>query len=118
MTVVQTPDWVKDAVFYQIFPDRYARSAALDAIKPAHLEPWDSPTTAHGFKGGDLLGVVDHLDHIQQLGVTALYFCPVFASAANHRYHTHDYYQIDPMLGGNAAFRTLLDAAHKRGLKV
>jgi cyclomaltodextrinase len=118
MTVVQTPDWVKDAVFYQIFPDRYARSPALDSIKPANLEPWDSPPTMRGFKGGDLLGVVDHLDHIQQLGVTALYFCPVFQSTANHRYHTHDYYQIDPMLGGNAAFRTLLDAAHKRGLKV
>ncbi len=118
MTIVQTPDWVKDAVFYQIFPDRYARSPSLDANKPAHLEAWDSPPTLHGFKGGDLLGVVEHLDHIQQLGVTALYFCPVFQSTANHRYHTHDYYQIDPLLGGNSAFRALLDAAHQRGLKV
>src|SRR4029078_10446825 len=118
MTIVQTPDWVKDAVFYQIFPDRYARSPSLEAIKPANLEPLATPPTIHSFKGGDLLGVVEHLDHIQQLGVTALYFCPVFQSTANHRYHTHDYYQVDPLLGGNAAFRTMLDAAHRRGLKV
>src|SRR5690242_5546596 len=102
--LVQTPDWVKDAVFYQIFPDRFARSASLDAVKPHNLEPWDTPPTTHGYKGGDLLGVVEHLDYLVELGVTALYFCPIFQSASNHRYHTHDYLQVDPLLGGNAAF--------------
>jgi glycosidase len=116
MPTVQTPDWVKDAVFYQIFPDRFARSDRL--AKPSNLEPWDAPPTAHGYKGGDLLGVVEHLDHIQDLGATALYFCPIFQSASNHRYHTHDYYQVDPLLGGNEAFTTLLSEAHRRGLKV
>jgi cyclomaltodextrinase len=62
--------------------------------------------------------VVEHLDHIQDLGATAIYFTPIFQSASNHRYHTHDYYQVDPLLGGNAAFRTMLDEAHRRGLKV
>ncbi len=118
MAVVQTPDWVKDAVFYQIFPDRFAQSEALAPFKPPHLEPWDSPPTAYGYKGGDLLGVVEHLDHIVDLGVTALYFCPIFQSASNHRYHTHDYYQVDPLLGGNPAFTRLLDEAHRRGLRV
>jgi len=116
--LVQTPDWVKDAVFYQIFPDRFARSASLDAVKPHNLEPWDTPPTPLGYKGGDLLGVVEHLDHLVALGVTALYFCPIFQSASNHRYHTHDYFQVDPLLGGNAAFLRLLDEAHQRGLRV
>ena len=60
---VQTPEWVRHAVFYQIFPDRFAISPTLD--KPNNLEPWDSPPTSHGFKGGDLIGVVEHLDYLQ-----------------------------------------------------
>lgn len=111
-----TPDWVKDAVFYQIFPDRFAKSGSVR--KSTNLEPWDSKPTPHGYKGGDLRGVIEHLDHIQSLGATAIYFCPIFQSGANHRYHTHDYYQIDPMLGGNAALTDLLEAAHARGMKV
>jgi len=111
-----TPEWVKDAIFYQIFPDRFAQSQAVP--KPRRLEPWDSPPTEHGFKGGDLLGVVEHLDYLQDLGVTAIYFTPIFQSTANHRYHTYDYYQVDPLLGGNAAFRTLLDEAHRRGMRI
>ncbi|MGL4609081.1 MAG: alpha-amylase family glycosyl hydrolase, partial [Trueperaceae bacterium] len=86
--------------------------------KPQGLEPWNSPPTVHGYKGGDLLGVVEKLDYLQDLGVTALYFNPIFQSASNHRYHTHDYFQVDPMLGGNAALRELLDASHKRGMSV
>jgi cyclomaltodextrinase len=116
VTDIHTPDWVKHAVFYQIFPDRFAKSGKVE--KPNNLEPWDSPPTVEGYKGGDLLGVVEHLDHIQQLGATAIYFTPIFQSASNHRYHTHDYYQVDPLLGGNAAFRVLLDEAHRRGMPV
>jgi cyclomaltodextrinase len=116
MTQVTTPDWVKDAIFYQIFPDRFARSDLVP--KPSNLEPWDSSPTVYGFKGGDLLGVAEHLDYLQELGITAIYFNPIFQSAANHRYHTYDYYQVDPILGGNEAFRTLLDAAHARGIRV
>ena len=111
-----TPDWVKDAVFYQIFPDRFARSAGV--AKPANLEPWDTPPTRYGFKGGDLLGVLEHLDYLEELGITAIYFNPIFQSAANHRYHTYDYYQVDPILGGNDAFGALLETAHERGIQV
>jgi len=116
LTNIVTPDWAKDAVFYQIFPDRFAKSERVP--KPSNLEPWDSPPTRHGFKGGDLLGVAEHLDYLQELGITAIYFNPIFQSAANHRYHTHDYYQVDPILGGNEAFREMLDAAHARGIRV
>jgi len=113
---VLTPDWVKDAVFYHIFPDRFATSIRVE--KPPTLEPWEAPPTTHGFKGGDLLGVLEHLDYLTDLGVDALYFCPIFQSTANHRYHTHDYYQVDPILGGNAAFKRLLDEAHRRGMRI
>ncbi|GAC1565157.1 MAG: glycoside hydrolase family 13 protein [Herpetosiphon sp.] len=116
MTEVRTPEWVKHAVFYQIFPDRFAKSGQL--VKPNNLEPWDSDPTAYGYKGGDLLGVVEHLDYLQDLGVTALYFNPIFQSASNHRYHTHDYMQVDPLLGGNAAFATLLAECKRRNLRV
>ena len=113
---VQTPNWVKDAVFYQIFPDRFARSEAVP--KPSNLESWDSDPTPHGYKGGDLLGVAEKIDYLAELGITAIYFNPIFQSASNHRYHTHDYYRVDPILGGNEAFRALLDAAHARDIKV
>jgi cyclomaltodextrinase len=110
------PDWVRDAVFYQVFPDRFAASDRV--AKPGSFEAWDAPPTAHGFKGGDLLGIVERLDYLEDLGVTALYLNPVFASAANHRYHTYDYMAVDPLLGGTDALRELLDAAHDRGMRV
>ena len=110
------PAWVRDAVFYQVFPDRFASSERVP--KPGPLEPWDAPPTNNGFKGGDLLGVVEHLDHIADLGANALYLTPVFTSASNHRYHTYDYLAVDPLLGGDAALRELLDAAHGRGMRV
>jgi cyclomaltodextrinase len=113
---ITTPEWVKDAVFYQIFPDRFATSTRVD--KPSNLEAWDAPPTNYGFKGGDLLGVAERLDYLQDLGITALYFTPVFSSTANHRYHTFDYYSVDPILGGNAALRELIDQAHARGIRV
>ncbi|MDB9312882.1 glycoside hydrolase family 13 protein [Spirulina sp. CS-785/01] len=117
---IQTPDWVKHAVFYQIFPDRFAkRDRPPEAVQmTVSFEPWDSAPTMQGYKGGNLWGVIDRLDYLQDLGITAIYFTPIFQSASNHRYHTHDYYQVDPILGGNEALQELLAAAHQRGLKV
>lgn len=110
------PAWTRDAVFYQIFPDRFARSERVP--KPDNLLSWHSAPTQQGYHGGDLLGIVDHLDHLLDLGVTAIYLTPIFQSASNHRYHTHDYYQVDPLLGGNTALRELVDAVHARGLRI
>jgi neopullulanase len=110
------PAWVADAVFYQIFPDRFASSDRV--AKPGPLEPWDAAPTFNGFKGGDLLGIVERLDYLSDLGITALYLTPIFASASNHRYHTYDYYRVDPLLGGDEALRELLDASHARGMRV
>lgn len=116
MLEVRTPDWVKHAVFYQIFPDRFSKSDRLP--KPTNLEPWDSDPTTYGYKGGDLLGVVERLDYLQELGITALYLNPIFQSASNHRYHTHDYLKVDPLLGGDVAFDVLLAECKRRGLRV
>lgn len=117
---IQTPDWVKHAVFYQIFPDRFARSQQprKRLLKNASWEVWDDMPTLQGYKGGDLWGVLEQLDYLQNLGINAIYFTPIFQSASNHRYHTHDYYRVDPMLGGNEAFKELLDACHDRDIKV
>jgi cyclomaltodextrinase len=116
MMSFETPDWVRDAVFYQIFPDRFAISEGLP--KPSNLEPWDSVPTVYGFKGGDLLGIAGKLDYLHDLGVTAIYLNPIFQSTANHRYHTHDYLRVDPILGGSRAFRVLLDEAHRREMRI
>ncbi|MEL6939392.1 MAG: alpha-amylase family glycosyl hydrolase [Cyanobacteria bacterium J06598_1] len=117
---INTPDWVKHAIFYQIYPDRFARTKRTDLSPQMQVpfESWDSAPTQNGYKGGDLWGVMENLDYIQDLGVTAIYFTPIFQSASNHRYHTHDYYAVDPLLGGDQAFADLLEAAHQRGLKV
>lgn len=114
-SAARRPDWVNDAVFYQIFPDRFARSAhAADA----DIDDWDAAPTRDNFLGGDLAGITERLDHLAELGVNALYLTPIFAAGTNHRYDTADYTRIDPMLGDTAAFDALLTAAHARGIRV
>jgi cyclomaltodextrinase / maltogenic alpha-amylase / neopullulanase len=117
---IHTPEWVKHAVFYQIYPDRLAIGQAPQhrLLKHPNWEDWQAPPTMQGYKGGDLWGVIEKLDYIQDLGINAIYFTPIFQSPCNHRYHTHDYYQVDPILGGNLAFDKLLEQAHNRNIKV
>lgn len=117
---IETPNWVKNSIFYQIFPDRFAKSK-----KPKYkinynieLELWDKSPTLQGYKGGELWGVIEALDYIKSLGCNAIYFTPIFQSTSNHRYHTHDYFQVDPLLGGNDAFLSLLESAHSHDIKV
>ncbi|GGL98858.1 glycoside hydrolase family 13 protein [Nakamurella endophytica] len=108
------PDWVPDAVFYQIFPDRWARAGGPDP----DLQPWGAPPDRDRFQGGDLIGITEHLDHLADLGVTALYLTPVFAAGTNHRYDTEDYFRIDPMLGDDANFDKLVGQAHERDIRI
>ena len=117
---IETPTWVKHAVFYQIFPDRFviSQEPRKRLLKNPTWEDWSAPPTQQGYKGGDLWGVIDKLDYLQELGINAIYFTPIFQSTSNHRYHTHDYYQVDPLLGGNKAFEQLLEQAHQRDIKV
>ncbi|HEY8800514.1 MAG TPA: glycoside hydrolase family 13 protein [Candidatus Limnocylindrales bacterium] len=113
---IDTPSWVADTVFYQVFPDRFAASDRV--AKPGPLEPWDATPTQAGYKGGDLLGLAERLDDLVDLGIDGLYLNPIFSATSNHRYNAYDYLAVDPLLGGGAAFRELLDAAHARGLRV
>jgi neopullulanase len=110
------PGWTRDAVFYQVFPDRFAASARVP--KPGSMEAWSSPPTLHGYKGGDLLGLAERLPELVDLGITALYLNPIFSAASNHRYNAYDFMAVDPLLGGDAAFRELLDLAHDSGVRV
>ncbi|HSQ43287.1 MAG TPA: glycoside hydrolase family 13 protein [Fibrobacteraceae bacterium] len=110
------PTWAEGAVFYQIFPDRFRRSRKTQIT--GRLEPWGSPPRSHTFTGGNLRGILEGLDHIAELGVNALYLCPIFASTANHRYHTNDYFRIDPLLGSETDFDALVTELHHRGMHI
>ena len=118
VATVSTPAWVSEAVVYQIFPDRFRRSGRVKAQSSLVLQPWGTSPQQQGFQGGDLYGVIEALDHLQELGVTCLYLTPVFSSAANHRYHAYDYFQVDPLLGGDAALDALIRALHGRGMRL
>lgn len=115
---IQTPEWVKHAVFYQIFPDRFNRSPRMKHERGLTFKPWGASPEEQGFQGGDLYGIVDKLDYIKALGITAIYLNPIFSATSNHRYNAYDFMQVDPLLGGEAALRELLDEAHRRGIRV
>ena len=110
------PDWVKDAIFYQIFPDRFCRSERYRAV--GKFVPWNSRPTRENMFGGNLAGIEDKLKYIAGLGVNAIYLCPIFKSNSNHRYHTVDYFEIDPVLGTLKDFDNLVKKAHALGLRV
>ena len=121
------PAWSPQSVMYQIFPDRFARSNQSDK----HATPdwavaagWgdevigSGPGTSEQYFGGDLWGVIDHLDHLKKLGVNLIYLTPVFPGRSNHRYDASSFDQVDPLLGGDKALSALIDAAHKRGFRI
>lgn len=112
------PEWVADAVIYQIFPDRFRCSGRVKEQRTLTLQPWGSPPSDEGFQGGDLYGVIEALDDLQAMGITCLYLTPIFSSAASHRYHAYDYFEVDPLLGGNAALDALIAAVHQRGMRL
>lgn len=123
------PAWGREAVVYQIFPDRFARSAAADdRPTPPWAVPaaWDDevvfegsdPRTPLQFFGGDLDGVVQHLDHLDAVGATVLYTTPVFPGESNHRYNASTFDGVDPLLGGDDAYARLAGAVHARGWRL
>jgi len=114
--IFSPPAWVKDAVFYQIFPERFANGDPTN--DPENTLTWGGKPEAHSFFGGDLQGVIDHLDHLTELGVTAIYFTPVFEATTNHKYDTQDYMKVDKHFGDNALLKRLVDACHERGIRV
>ena len=127
----KTPDWFKGGIMYQIFPDRFFRSQQKKDNVPADRrmhETWEEipqwwpdetgEITNKDFFGGDLKGIEEKLGYLESLGVTCLYLNPIFESHSNHRYDTADYSRIDPLLGTEEDFRSLCQAAEKRGMKI
>ncbi|RCW77155.1 alpha-glycosidase [Saliterribacillus persicus] len=113
----QAPEWVKDTVWYQIFPERFANGD--DSLNPKNTLPWASEAPSpSNFFGGDIQGVIDHLGYLSDLGITGIYFTPIFKSYSNHKYDTIDYFEIDPHFGDKASLRKLVEECHKRGMKV
>jgi glycosidase len=113
---MSVPAWVKDSVFYQIFPDRFENGDLTN--DPVNLSPWNSKPTITSFHGGDLRGVINRFYYLLDLGINTLYFNPIFLSPSNHRYNTVDYFQIDPKLGDLSTFKSLLDVAHRNQVRV
>ena len=122
-------DWTQGMVIYQIFPDRFANGDPSNdhLMKGVYghepqLRRWgerpEYPPLGRDFYGGDLRGIIDHINHIAELGIDTIYMTPIFDAPTNHRYDAINFMQIDPMLGTEADLEELLDAAHTRGMKV
>ncbi|HEY0867404.1 MAG TPA: glycoside hydrolase family 13 protein, partial [Fimbriimonas sp.] len=110
---------VRDAVFYQIFPERFANGDP--ANDGPDVQPWGTRPTPQTWRirlGGDLAGIRRHLDHLTELGVSGLYLNPVFDSLHNHAYDTSDYLKVDPRFGTNDDLKALVKDAHRSGIKV
>lgn len=128
----QAPGWARSSVFYQIFPDRFADGDPTANILDGELayrdmrsiaRRWGEPPTESGwqgmfeFYGGDLQGITQHLDYLEDLGVNAIYLNPIFTAYSNHRYDVADYDNVDPHLGGNTALSALRQALDERGMR-
>jgi alpha-glucosidase len=121
----RAPAWHLSSVAYQIFPDRFATSR-LDVETPEWAAPrdWDELPTGRGkptpfeLYGGDLRGVEQHLDHVEQLGANLIYLTPFFPATSSHRYDATTFEHVDPLLGGDAALVSLAEAAHARGIRL
>lgn len=130
----RTPGWFKEAVMYQIFPDRFYNGepdGKMPAVKkgcviqsdwgntPYYIRDVDTKEiVAYDFFGGNLRGVIAKLPYLKELGISVLYLNPVFESPSNHRYDTGDYHKIDPLLGDNALFAELCATAQEQGMAV
>ena len=114
----KAPEWVKETVWYQIFPERFSNGDKKN--DPENVLEWDSRDvlTRTDFYGGDIQGIMDKLDYLQDLGINGLYLTPIFRAPSNHKYDTTDYYEVDPDFGDKALFRSFVEEAHKRGMRV
>ena len=108
-------------MMYLIMPDRFANGDPGNDDMPGMLEKADRKNP-NGRHGGDIKGITDHLDYLQKLGVTTLWCTPVLENnmpaASYHGYAVTDLYKVDPRFGTNDSYREMVDAAHKKGIKV
>jgi cyclomaltodextrinase / maltogenic alpha-amylase / neopullulanase len=115
--IFNAPEWVKNTVWYQIFPERFANGNIKN--NPKDTLPWGSTDPSPtNFFGGDMEGVIQNIDYLKDLGVSGIYFTPIFKAHSNHKYDTIDYLEIDPQFGSKETFRELIEVCHTNGIKV
>lgn len=114
---LNTVEWMKSAVFYEIFIDRFKCGNGAKDKSYINLK-WGDIPNPKSFAGGDLEGIIQKLDYLKNLGVTALYLTPVFRSVSNHKYDISDYMEIDGQFGDKKTFKRLVKEAHGRGIKI
>ncbi len=130
----KTPDWFKDAIMYQIFPDRFCRGENADSFPDRRCgyrlhedwyedyyfdpHPFEYGPACNDFYGGNLKGIMSKLDYLKDLGISVIYLNPIFEAYSNHRYDTGDYSKIDPILGTEEDFAELCREAEKRGIRI
>ncbi len=114
---MQVPEWVRMAVCYQIFPERFAMGISNKDTSYINTA-WGKIPTPKSYCGGDLMGIREKLPYLKDLGVNVLYMTPVFCSPSNHKYEITDYETVDPAFGGNEALKQLIDDAHSMGIRV
>jgi alpha-glucosidase len=125
VAIPENPKWINKSVFYQIFPDRFARSGKIN-LNPdwAYPRDWNelprgrSKYTGQELYGGDLYGIEDKLDYLTDLGVNGIYLTPIFPSRSNHRYDATTFDEVDPILGGDKAFKSLIHSAKKKKIRI
>lgn len=114
------PDWSKGIVYYQIFPERFKNGD--NSNDPVNVQDWfyteDSDLGSEGFFGGDLQGIIDKMDYLEELGIGAIYLNPVFESISSHKYDTEDYLKIDDNFGDVEVFKELVDSASENNIKI
>lgn len=110
------PEWSKGAVFYQIFVERFYKAGSTEHSK--ELTKWGELPKGHSYYGGNLKGIIEKLDYLQELGINALYLTPIFEANTNHKYDTKDYMKIDPDFGTEEELKELVIKAHEKGIRI
>ncbi len=111
--VIKSPSWVKDTIWYQIFPDRFC-----NLENEGYLKWHDGPVTNDEVYGGNLKGITSKLQYLKKIGISGIYLTPIFKSPSVHKYNINDYYQIDPNFGTKEELLDLVYNAHKLGIKI
>ncbi|MCX7923428.1 MAG: alpha-glycosidase [Clostridia bacterium] len=115
--IFHTPEWAREAIGYQIFVERFFNGDP--SITPPGASPWDSQVNVNTALGGDLAGIIQKLDYLEELGVNLLYLTPIFqATSCNHKYDTVDYFKIDPQFGTLETLKELVEKAHAKGIRI
>ena len=115
--ILMPVEWMKTAVFYQIFVERFFMGDESKDKSYINLK-WGELPAPNSFAGGDLDGIIQKLDYLKELGINALYLTPIFQSVSNHKYDISDYYKIDEHFGNKEVFKRLVKSAHERGIKI